>query len=163
MHEEQLINKCLNGEQAAYYDLVRYLQPVAARIVHSRLPAEADRQDAIQETLVRACLHLNCFRGKSLKAWVAAIARNYCCEYYRRRHDTITYVDELPDLPDNSMLRAAHANWELSALQQLAGDDWAVLKAYAEHGPKVAEALGIPHKTIRVRICRIRTRLRNGR
>lgn len=55
------------------------------RFVNFRLPPNADREDIVQEVCIKAYRRFNSLRDKTkFKAWLIAIARNECNEYFRK-------------------------------------------------------------------------------
>lgn len=65
--------------------LRRYQNPVE-RFVRFRIPSQPDAEDVLQE------VYLTAYRGfsrlqnrESFQAWIIAIARNKCRDYFRRR------------------------------------------------------------------------------
>lgn len=81
----ELIDRALTGDQAAYTELVKRYQPqvqaVCLKMVHNRETA----LDLTQETFVKAFSALGTFdRAYTFSTWLYKIARNTCIDHFRR-------------------------------------------------------------------------------
>lgn len=56
---EGLIEKALNGNIEVYTELILSISPELLRIARTRLSAQEDIDDAIQETLIKSYQNLN--------------------------------------------------------------------------------------------------------
>src|SRR5918998_293242 len=77
--EMRLVRAVLDGERAAFDVLVeRHMRQVVS-VVRRMLDDPSEREDAVQETFVRAYRKLSSFRGEaSLRTWFIRIAINAC-------------------------------------------------------------------------------------
>ena len=72
MHKTEFISRVRGCERRLY------------RIAHTMLRSEADCEDAVQETFLKAYHHLPSFRGESSpKTWLVRIAINVCKDMSR--------------------------------------------------------------------------------
>ena len=174
------------NDPAAYEALVEaFAEPIyrlAYRIVHS----PEDAEDVLQETFLKAYLHIHKFQGRSgLKTWLYRIATHEALAVLRRRKrkiDAATVPIEMDSNPEEERPLAAeqmadtHAtspeDWALAheteacvmrAVERLSPPLRAALVLHLFEGlplPEVAEALGISHGAAKVRVHRARQRLR---
>ncbi len=87
MNEQLFTQKLLSSEQMLY------------RIACSMLRSEADRQDVLQETALKAWQHQYRLREeKYFKTWIARILINECRSLYRKNSRMIP-MDTVPDRP----------------------------------------------------------------
>ena len=83
---DPLVEAAINGDERAFEALVRQHRPDLHRRCARILGADADADDAVQETLVRAWRRLESFEGRSTFAtWLHGIATNTCLDTLRRR------------------------------------------------------------------------------
>lgn len=88
------------GEERAFRELYRRHTPALYQVTLRLLGgAEADAQDVVQETWVRASLKLGGFRWESsLRTWLTGIAINRARELLRRRsRRPMVELDEIPE------------------------------------------------------------------
>jgi len=100
--DQVLVEKCLNGDQQAQYDLYqKYVQAmynVAVRMVnHSE-----DAEDVIQEVFVKVFRNLHTFQGEStLGAWIKKITVNTALNFIRKaKRNNSTALSEGMDIPE---------------------------------------------------------------
>jgi RNA polymerase sigma-70 factor, ECF subfamily len=59
-------------------------------------------EDAVHDTLIKAWVGLESFRGEaSLRSWILQIAHNVCVSIVRRRREVSVAPDDLPDRADH--------------------------------------------------------------
>ena len=131
------------------------------RICYAILPERADRDDAIQEALIKAWRRRGTLRDSALfEAWLTRIAINECKNILRRRkHASTAELDEsIPAARDTSpdpALRDALRSLDFKLRLP-------VILHYAD-GYTIAETariLGVPTGTIKHRLQRARTILK---
>jgi len=84
--EQGLISRALEGEAAAFEEIVRMHQRGVYRVVAAMVGNAHDAEDITQEAFVRAWRALPGFRaGSSLKTWLTRIALNAACDHLRRQ------------------------------------------------------------------------------
>jgi RNA polymerase sigma-70 factor (ECF subfamily) len=124
-----------------------------------------DAEDVAQEALLRAWRKRSaCATPGDPRPWVLAIARNEALRRLGRRDEApLATPPERSDLAANEQLEATPARMDVrAALAELGADDRSLLKMrYAEDltQPAVADALGLPEGTVKVRLHRLRRRL----
>jgi RNA polymerase sigma-70 factor (ECF subfamily) len=128
---------------------------------------EHDAQDIAQEAVVRAWRRRSTIRSATDQpAWLAAITRNEGRRLLSRRTATVTVEDVAAvDLEVAPHARAVQMLDVRSALQRLDPLDRTIaLLRYREDltQPKIAQVLGMPEGTIKVRLHRLRHKLRDS-
>lgn len=99
--EATLVQRCLEGEEHAQYELYqKYVQAmynVAARMV----PYSEDAEDIIQEVFVKVFRKLDSFQGEStLGAWIKRITVNTTLNFIRKNKNKLTTsIEDGLDVP----------------------------------------------------------------
>lgn len=130
-----------------------------------------DAEDVVQEALLRVKRGLVRYQPGNLKGWLARIVTNVFLDHTRRRSRRPQTA--LPDDPERVLEGAPAADEELSArdlpdhiqvaLRDLPVDFRAVVvlsDVVGQSYEEISEALGIPVGTVRSRLHRGRSRLR---
>ncbi len=85
--ERDLITRILHGERRAFCDLVRPYERAVYLTVFSVLRNHADAEEAAQETMIKALLHLAQLEdGDKFKQWLLRIAANEARIKWRNKH-----------------------------------------------------------------------------
>ena len=80
--DEQLVASALQGDQSAFEAIMRRHNRVLFRAARGVVFDDAEAQDVVQETYLRAFTRLRDFQGDaSLATWMARIAINICLLY----------------------------------------------------------------------------------
>lgn len=136
------------------------LQPTLYRVARTQLAAQADHEDAVQETLRRAWEKRDRLRDEqAVKAWLVRILLNVCRDMQRRCR-RVTPVAEVPDTPARDETHPL-----LDALMTLTPQYRAVIVLYHVEGYSVAELaklLGVPQGTVKTRLARGRRALQKA-
>ncbi len=103
--ELQLIERCLNGEEAAWEDLVENHRQRVYGICYRFTSSEQEAQDLTQEVFLRVFRSLKRFRaGKgSFMIWLGRLARNLLIDHYRHTkfcRITESIEEKLPMIED---------------------------------------------------------------
>ncbi|RPI02719.1 MAG: sigma-70 family RNA polymerase sigma factor [Calditrichaeota bacterium] len=176
----QLIEQALSGDQKSYAEIVsRYREQIyhfILRMVKDRSQAE----DLMQETFIKAFRALSSFNSDyAFSTWLYKIAANNCIDYFRKKKLPTLSLDTPMQSKDGELYREFAdreqspefelINRERTSQIHLAIEDLpekykeAILlrhsmdKSYEE----IAEELGIPLGTVKVRIFRAREMLKS--
>jgi RNA polymerase sigma-70 factor (ECF subfamily) len=173
--DSSLIGRCLDGDEAAWEDLVRLHTRRVYSICYRFTNNQTDAQDITQEVFLRLFRSLKSYRSKegSFGVWLTRLTRNLLIDNYRRgRMDRVTdsIDDQLPVLEARSaetradaMLAGREASEILQhGLQRLSPDlrETVILRdlegmEYRE----IAEVLKVPEGTVKSRLNRGRAEL----
>ncbi|MCX6045293.1 MAG: sigma-70 family RNA polymerase sigma factor [Chloroflexi bacterium] len=178
MDEQSIIARALEGEVNAFNQLVLTYQNLAYSIAYRVLQDESASADAVQDSFIKAYRALGTFQGNNFKSWLTRIVVNTCYDMLRAKRRRAT--DSLDDLPaeaeytpyliDHAEGPEAHAErMELNALieigiRALPPEQRTVLVLCDIHGyayEEIAEITGQPIGTVKSRISRARTRVRD--
>ena len=166
MDDENLIQKCLAGDRRVFAEIVsRYERPVYNVCLRTLGNAE-DARDAAQAVFVNAWIHLGQFdRGRRLFSWLYRIALNESLNRLRARRQSEplgdAHVDPGPTPEERAEQRERRRQLE-DAMTQLSDSyrEVLVLRHWLQLSyDEIAEALGVPPKTVKSRLFSARTRL----
>jgi RNA polymerase sigma-70 factor (ECF subfamily) len=179
MDENALILAAKQGEVNSFNRLVLAYQDAAYNLAY-RIMGESDAAaDATQEAFIAAFRKLHQFRGERFKPWLMRIVTNACYDELRRRQRRPALsLDDLQDDPpvESALLHNHPENPETHAqrhelnlaiqdcLNALPEDQRviAVLSDLEEyHYQEIVEITDLPLGTIKSRLSRARTRLRD--
>jgi RNA polymerase sigma-70 factor (ECF subfamily) len=177
VEDHRLIADCLQGNTAAFGELVRRYQDRLYNTVYRLVDHAEDAQDVVQEAFLSAYQSLDSFKGDSLFfTWLYRIAVNTAISLKRKQRTVISLdtfgnsesrVDPLDasdySRPGHHLEQTEQARRIQKALSQLSPEHRAVLIMKDMDGYKyetMAEMLKVPIGTIRSRLHRARAELR---
>ena len=162
--EEELVARCLAGDQDAWNDLVQnYSRYVFAICSQGYRLQGADAEDAFQDVFVRVYGRLGSLRNpEALRPWIAQLTRRVCLDRIAagKREEP---SDVEPDGIESTIEQLDEAFAVREALEELPEECQEVLDRFFcrdESYRTIAEELGIPSGTIASRISRCLARLR---
>ncbi len=176
--DQRLITASLRGDAAAFGELVRRYQDRLYNTVFRFLGNAEDAQDVVQEALISAYQSLESFKGDAqFFTWLYRIAINTAISHKRKRHPSLS-IDVGRDgegtmepldtsdasRPGRALERREEERRVHRALERLSPEHRAVLILKDMEGQKyetMAEVLGVPIGTIRSRLHRARSELRD--
>lgn len=174
--ELQLVERCLNGEETAWEDLIRIYSRRVYSICYRFCGRESDAQELTQEVFLRVFRSLKTFRRTegSFSIWLNRLTRNLLIDHYRKtraERSTQSIEEQFPTLEASSeltaradgMLAAREASEALqAALQQLSPDlrETVILRDLHDLEYKeIAQILNVPEGTVKSRLNRGRSEL----
>lgn len=133
-----------------FAERVRCMERRLYRISRTMLRSEADCEDAVQETLLKAWARLETLRQDCFfETWMVRILINECKNQYRKRP-----VQDA-QLPENLSMETCETSCLFEALMALADKHRIVLELHYIEGYKtreIAKIMGLPEGTIKWRL-----------
>lgn len=180
--EADLIARAIAGETAAFERIMRRYNQKLFRTARSILMQDADAEDAVQETYLRAWRELASFRSDaSLSTWLVRIAVNESLGRLRRRSAQVIPLDAAmntiePEVqaslcvadqlqPESGAIRAqlrTLLETRIDRLPEVFRTVFILRMVEEMTVEEVAESLGIQEATVRTRLFRARSLLREG-
>lgn len=137
-----------------------------ARVVAALAPQRADREEIVQETLLRL-LESDLGDVRSVEAWMTAVARRIAIDRRRRRHPSSGAIETLavadPGIDEDRALRERLGRCLAAHLAHLEGEDARLLEAVdvlRRPRAELAQELGLSASGLGSRVQRARRRLR---
>jgi RNA polymerase sigma-70 factor (ECF subfamily) len=170
-----LIEEARSGNTASFGQLVcRYQDRLYNTLVHV-LGCRDEAEDVAQETFVQAYTKLASFKGQSaFYTWLYRIGVNMSVSRRRRnrRHVSLESADRTPghepadagDGPEQQLQRRERAEQVRAALAELSPEHRAILVLREVEGcgyDMISDILDLPIGTVRSRLHRARTQLRD--
>jgi len=180
--DAELAGRVAAGEPAAFEALMRRHNRTLFRTARAILRDDAEAEDALQEAYLQAYGAIGNYRAEAkLSTWLARIVANEALMRVRKRTRRAAIVplqpgaseDEIDEIPDDNMDDKPERSAQRSEMRRLLEaqidllpDDYRVvfvLRAVEELSvEETAEALGIPPATVRTRLFRARSLLREA-
>jgi RNA polymerase sigma-70 factor (ECF subfamily) len=178
MDEEALIAAARRGDAQAFNKLILAYQTLAYNVAYRTLHDPDDAADATQQAFISAFRALPRFRGGSFKAWLLRIVTNACYDDLRRRKrrstssldDLAVDQDHSPILmdehesPEEHTMREALGRAIQAGLDELPDHQRVTLILSDIQGlsyDEIAEVTGVSLGTVKSRLSRGRSRLRD--
>lgn len=173
MDESELIRSSQDGDLDSFNELVKLYQRMAYSLAFRMLNDSHAAEDATQEAFFSAWKHIRGFKGGSFKAWIMKITANSCRDQMRRvkRRPTVplsSIADDPPALsmesPEDYALRRETSGYVQQGLASLSHEQRMAVILCDIQGmsyEEVAEAMGCSLGTVKSRINRGRTNLRD--
>jgi RNA polymerase sigma-70 factor (ECF subfamily) len=161
--------------EAAFRQYVVPEMDVLFRVARSLTRRDADAEDLVQDTLVRAYRAIDRFDGRYPRSWLLTILRNTNINNTRKKRPELVRDPDDPTIPDEADTSPSSADPERAAID--ASIDPVLVDAYHALPKKFRDAvelvdidgltyqeaaglLGIPVGTVMSRLHRARTRMR---
>ena len=181
MDDRTLAERALRGDDKAFNELFEIYFPRLFRFALRRVADEAEAEDIVQSTLIKAMRSLSSWRGEaSLFTWLCTICRHEVRAFWQRqgRHPEMTSIDDAPevraalealsaggDSPERALERAEISGAVQLVLDHLPGRYGDVLEWKYAQGLSVAEIaarLGTSIKAAESMLTRARLAFREG-
>src|SRR5712672_128058 len=178
--DTELVQRALGRDEAAVRAIMQANNRRLYRLARGILRNNSEAEDVVQETYVRAFTHLEQFRGdSSLSTWLSRIAMNEALGRLRRQRPGVN-IESLPpgtleaqiiqfplassDDPEKSMAQREIQHVVEHAIDELPEAFRLVFITRVIEGMNVeetAEILGVRPETVKTRLHRARTMLRD--
>ena len=174
-----LVAAAKDGDQQAYTELCRRHSQAIFRRVLRITGNTADAEDALQEALLKAYIHIGGFEGRSaFSSWLTRIAINSALMLLRKkRSQPVCSVESGPDAddfklpepmetshnPEESCIQNALENELTQAIRSLSPGLRVVIQIrHREEAPlaQIAKTLGISESAVKSRLLRARSQIR---
>jgi len=160
-----LVARCLQGDWSAFEPLVKRYERVLFSVALRLVGDYEDARDATQAAFVRAYEHLETFDPeRKFFSWIYRILVNECLNLRRGRHAGEPLADTFH--VEGGAFEAVAASEEHDRIQRallsLTAEyrEVVVLRHFADLSyDAIAEALGVPEKTVKSRLFSARKRL----
>jgi RNA polymerase sigma-70 factor (ECF subfamily) len=180
--ELELVRRALSRDEAAVRAIIKANNRRLYRLARGILRNDSEAEDVVQETYVRAFTHLAEFRGDSgLSTWLSRIAMNEALGRLRRRRPGVE-LSSLPpgtleaqiiqfpllsatDDPERTMAQREIQHVVEGAIDELPEPFRMVFITRVVEGMNVeetADILGLKPETVKTRLHRARTMLRDN-
>jgi RNA polymerase sigma-70 factor (ECF subfamily) len=159
--DAQLVEACLEGDRAAYAELIRRHAARVYAVCLAIAGTSADAEDLAQEALVKGFMELDSLRDRErFGAWVATIATNLSRNFARTRANQKRLLAAMPDCPRpdaESSSAVRRMLWRLPERERIL-----LMLYYFENRSteSIAATLGISTAAVHTRLCRARGELR---
>ncbi|MFC1758484.1 RNA polymerase sigma factor [Planctomycetota bacterium] len=166
--DEQLIEQCRGGSQAAYEVIVKRYQVLVCSIAYSIVGNVASSEDVAQDAFLVAWKKLSDLRDPKLfKSWISTIARNESQAWRRHRANSVHELEEPDRIPaaavKEEIVDQEEAELVWMTLSQLPESYREPLVLYYRHDrsvSEVADALSLSLSAAKQRLARGREMLR---
>jgi RNA polymerase sigma-70 factor (ECF subfamily) len=180
--EADLVRRARARDASAVRAIIQANNRRLFRMARGILKNDAEAEDVVQETYVRAFTHLDGFRGdSSLATWLTRIAMNEALGRLRRRHPTVEWttlapgaleaqviqfpLSTLSEDPERTMAQRQIQTVVEKAIDELPDAFRSVFIARVVEGmstEETAEVLDIKPETVKTRLFRARALLRGN-
>ena len=171
---DELIERCLAGDQAAWEQIVRQNWRKVFNVAYRFVGRHDEAEDLTQDIFLKIFRALQTFdRRANFQTWIISISRNLCIDHYRsvrKERETMARDVDAADLSPVARGRGPHGQLEQRDLRDL------IRTALAELPPtlreavmlrdlqefsyqEIADRLGLPEGTVKSRINRGRLEL----
>jgi RNA polymerase sigma-70 factor (ECF subfamily) len=171
---EALIQRCLQGDQAAWEAIVRLHRRKVFNVAYKFVGKHDEAEDLTQDIFLKIFKSLDTFdRRANFQTWLISVSRNLCIDHYRsvrRERETVNHDIDVASLARPAGSDSAQTLLERrdrvellrAALNRLAPSlrTAIMLRDIQELSyHEIAERLGVPEGTVKSRINRGRTEL----
>ena len=157
---ERLVHKAKRKDPDAFMALMNAYMQHLYKTAKAILMNDEDVADAMQETIMVCWEKMGTLKeDRYFKAWVTKILINECYNLIRGRKG-VTYVDEIPEIPDDG--EKSDLEWK-EALAVLGEEYRLPVVLYYVQGfqtKEIAKLMGISDAAVRTRLSRAREQLR---
>jgi RNA polymerase sigma-70 factor (ECF subfamily) len=171
---DELIERCLRGDQVAWEQIVRMHWRKVFNVAYKFVGKHDEAEDLTQDIFLKIFKSLNTFdRRANFQTWLISVSRNLCIDHYRSVRKERETIDR--DVDPGDLTPVSHEISPYAALEQR--DRVSLLREAMAELPEtlrtavllrdirelsyqeIADTLGLPEGTVKSRINRGRTEL----
>lgn len=171
--DNEVIQLVLQGNQQAYAILVSRYQQFVFTIALRYVPGREEAEELAQDVFVKAYRYLADFKGQSkFSTWLYTITQTTCLSFLRKKKNSAVLLEE------ENLVRAADGQHHITeditdrknrtamidaAINRLSTTDGQIIMLFykAEQSlEEIAQILGMPAGTVKVKLHRARLRLK---
>ena len=171
---DELIERCLRGDQAAWEAIVRQHWRKVFNVAYKFVGRHDEAEDLTQDIFLKIFKALHTFdRRANFQTWLISISRNLCIDHYRsvrKERETLAREVDAANLTPISRERSPHVRVEQADLRRQIQEALAELPATLREAvvkrdlqefsyQEIAEQLRLPEGTVKSRINRGRLEL----
>lgn len=174
--QQQLVKRCLAGEDSAWEELLKAHNRKVYNLCYRFTGRSSEAEDLTQEVFIKIFQTLRTYDDAqgAFSTWLNRVARNHLVDHYRRTHkDRLTSsLEEEPSVLQETPSREEHPMARLeseerrellqAALDRLSPDmrEAVILRDFQDLDyDEIAQVLGVPQGTVKSRINRGRLEL----
>src|SRR5258708_3574907 len=114
---ETLIQRCLQGDQAAWEQIVSQYRRKVFNVAYKFVGSHEEAEDLTQEVFLKIFKSLGTFdRRANFQTWLISVSRNLCIDHYRSVRKERETIDRGVDMNDLSPISPTTS--PLAALEQ---------------------------------------------
>ena len=171
MDDEQLVQRCRDGDGEAFEELLHRHQAACFSLAVRMLGDRDEAMDALQDSCIKAWRGIGEQRGGAFRSWMNSIVARTCVDRIRARRPQLALVDEedrvipLPDPtpgPESQVLARERVRAIERGLSRLSAEHRAIVLMRDLSGmsyEEIAASLEVPVGTVRSRLARARSGL----
>jgi RNA polymerase sigma-70 factor (ECF subfamily) len=171
---DEIIERCLNGDQAAWESIVRMYRRKVFNVAYKFVGRHDQAEDLTQDVFLKLYKSLDTFdRRANFQTWLISVSRNLCIDHYRsvrKERETIDRDVDPAELSPVSTTRSPHQALEQRDRVELLRQALDKLAPTLRHAvmlrdiqelsyQEIADRLELPEGTVKSRINRGRTEL----
>jgi RNA polymerase sigma factor (sigma-70 family) len=174
LNDNEIISKVLSGDFQAYAGLVNRYQNYVFTLCIRMVKSREDAEEVAQDVFIKAYKYLADFRGASkFSTWLYTIVNNTCITFLRKKKLSIHSLDnekvfEIAESRDsglsaNMIEQKSRIEMVTNAVSMLGPDDAEIITLFykgEQSLEEIAGILGLESNTVKVRLHRARTRLK---
>ena len=166
--DETFVNRCLEGDQAAFDFLVNKYKEVVHAYAYHKIGDYEEAQDIAQEVFIKAYSKLAQLKWPhKFQSWLYTIVSNECKMWHRshsKERDQETPWENVPVEDLNELAVRAHSDKDIeltvkSAMETLPGDNQLALSLYYMSDlsiKEIANFMGVSPNTVKGKLHRAR-------
>ena len=114
---ETLIQRCLQGDQAAWDAIVRMYWRKVFNVAYKFVGRHEEAEDLTQDIFIKIFKSLGTFdRRANFQTWLISVSRNLCIDHYRSVRQERQAIDHQIDT--NELSPVAHEPGPIAAIEQ---------------------------------------------